>query len=105
MEYVFWFSIFAAIYPYVLFPAALRAASVVVRRREAPDRPHTAPSEHTPPFSVIVCAYNEEENIVRKIRDILPALALNPKNELIVVSDYSTDGTVAVARSMTNPQI
>ncbi len=51
----------------------------------------------TPGISVVVPAFNEEAVIVESVRSLL-ALRY-PRHEVIVVSDGSTDGTVAVMRS------
>src|ERR1700693_240318 len=106
MEILFWFCAVAAIYPYTLFPAALWMANIVVLLGRASGvRVADQPSFNAAPFSMIVAAHNEEKNIVRKIGEILPALALNPKSELIIVSDHSSDGTILAARSIAHPRI
>ena len=106
MEFLFWFCAVAAIYPYTLFPGALWVASAVFRPdRAAGVRAGEQPSFNAAPFSVIVAAHNEEKNIVRKIEELIPALALDPKNELIVVSDHSSDGTIVAAKSVVHPRI
>jgi cellulose synthase/poly-beta-1,6-N-acetylglucosamine synthase-like glycosyltransferase len=105
MEFVCWFSAVAAIYAYTVFPGALWLASVVVRRRGRGVGVADQPSRDVAPFSIIVAAHNEAKNIVRKIEELIPALALDPKNELIVVSDHSSDGTIVAAKSVVHPQI
>ena len=65
---------------------AARAASAPALRR-------TVRSPLAPPISILVPAYNEEAGIVDSVRSLL---ALDyPATELVVVSDGSTDGTVA----------
>src|SRR5882762_1504720 len=49
-----------------------------------------AKSHFTFPISVLVPAYNEEQNVVEAVRSVL---SLDyPQHEVIVVSDGSTDG-------------
>jgi glycosyltransferase involved in cell wall biosynthesis len=106
MEFLFWFSAVTAVYAYTFFPGALWIASIVVR----PGRTRGGcvaeqPSANGEPFSMIVAAHNEEANIVRKIEQVLAALALDPRNELIIVSDHSTDRTIMAAQSIVHPRI
>ena len=49
------------------------------------------------PITVVVITKNEEENIAECARSIAPWA-----DELIVVDDYSTDGTVAIAKQFTD---
>jgi cellulose synthase/poly-beta-1,6-N-acetylglucosamine synthase-like glycosyltransferase len=105
MEYLFWFCAIAAVYTYTLFPAALWVASCLARRGKPQPGDSASLSSLPGPFSMIVAAHNEEANIVRKIEELLPALALDPRSELLVISDYSTDGTLAVARALRHKQV
>ncbi|MEK8130822.1 glycosyltransferase [Paenibacillus filicis] len=51
-------------------------------------------SEHVPPISILVPAYNEELTIIENVRSLL---ALNyPKYEVIVINDGSKDATVDI---------
>ncbi|MGF9822261.1 glycosyltransferase, partial [Brevibacillus agri] len=51
-------------------------------------------SEHVPPISILVPAYNEELTIIENVRSLL---ALNyPRYEVIVVNDGSKDDTLQV---------
>jgi glycosyltransferase involved in cell wall biosynthesis len=54
-------------------------------------RRRTAPLEHTPPVSIIVCAHDEEKNL----RILIPELLKQdyPLFEVIVVEDRCNDGT------------
>jgi cellulose synthase/poly-beta-1,6-N-acetylglucosamine synthase-like glycosyltransferase len=104
VEYLFWLGAIAAIYPYALFPAALWIASAIIGSRASTASRAPDPQSRVS-FSMIVAAHNEQADIVRKIEEVLPALALGPANELIIVSDYSSDGTVAAAKSVAHPQV
>ena len=106
MEFLFWFSAVTAVYAYTFFPGALWIASIVVRLgRTRGCCVAEQPLANGEPFSMIVAAHNEEANIVRKIEQVLAALALDPKNELIIVSDHSTDRTIMAAQSIVHPRI
>ena len=60
----------------------------------------------TPRLSVVVPAYNEEENIVPLADEIIAALAsLSGGFELILVDDASTDSTARVIGQIKNPQV
>ncbi len=50
-------------------------------------------------LSVIIPAYNEEDNIVRVIEEVEKALTLD--HELIVVNDHSVDATPALVEGLT----
>ncbi len=55
-------------------------------------------------LSVVVCVYNEEENIepmIRRINEGLPGLDY----EMVFVDDGSTDGTLAALRSAKNTRL
>jgi len=55
-----------------------------------------APTVHTPGFSLVVPAYNEEGGIAASLERVLDVLATAGSDyEIIVVDDGSTDGTAA----------
>ena len=56
-------------------------------------------AEHTPPVTVIVPAYNEEDNIARKIEDLLALDYPADMMEILVVDNSSTDRTREIAAS------
>jgi cellulose synthase/poly-beta-1,6-N-acetylglucosamine synthase-like glycosyltransferase len=73
-------------YPVVLWAtAAIRRKPV---RRDAV----------TPPVSIVICAYNEERDIARKLDECLAADYPAEQLEIIVASDGSTDGTDDIVR-------
>lgn len=60
----------------------------------------------TPRLSVVVPAYNEEENIVPLAEEIVAALSSLPGGfELILVDDASTDATAQCIRNIGLPQV
>jgi glycosyltransferase involved in cell wall biosynthesis len=55
-----------------------------------------------PILGVIIPAYNEERSVAQVIRRVL----LEPSvQEVVVVDDCSTDGTLAAARLSTDPRV
>jgi glycosyltransferase involved in cell wall biosynthesis len=105
LEYLFWFCAVVAVYPCTIFPLVLWLTSLIAG--DDPRRPVVNQEREleSSSFSMIVPAHNEAANIVRKIEQTLPALALDPANEMIIVSDYSIDDTVAAAKSIAHPQV
>jgi cellulose synthase/poly-beta-1,6-N-acetylglucosamine synthase-like glycosyltransferase len=55
--------------------------------------------EQTPPVTIVVPAFNEEENIARKIEDLLSIDYPADKVEILVVDNSSTDRTQEIATS------
>jgi cellulose synthase/poly-beta-1,6-N-acetylglucosamine synthase-like glycosyltransferase len=104
MATVFWFCVFATLYPYVVFPATLwictTLAGAANRRREPVDA-----LEIIEPFTIIVLAHNEEAHIERKIRESIPVIEIHPQSVLLIVSDHSSDRTVAVASAIAHSQV
>jgi len=87
MTALFWFSIFAVVYAYFGYPAALFLLSRYRRRKIKRD------SSYRPAVSFIVTVHNEEKRIKDKITNTL-ALDYPPeKLEIIFASDASTDAT------------
>ena len=104
MEIVFWTCVFATLYPYVVFPTTLWIYSMVAGKADQ-HRSTVDEVATIAPCTIIVLAYNEEKHIAGKISEMIPALELNPQNVLLVVSDYSSDCTVAVAAAIGHPQV
>ena len=69
---------------------------------DAKARPHEPP----PRLSVVVPAFNEEDNIIPLAEEIIASLASLPGGfELILVDDKSTDGTRDVIRRFRHPGV
>lgn len=91
LEIVFWLSAVALFYTYVGYPLLLAFLSRL--------RPRVVRmADITPTVTVVITAYNEEQDLAAKLENTLaldypPALL-----EVIVASDCSSDGTDAIAR-------
>src|SRR5690606_10918768 len=77
---------------WVGFPALLAAAGALLRRR-------VRKGPGTPRLSLIIAAYNEEDAIVARLENALPADYPAERLEVQVASDGSTDGTVEKVRA------
>lgn len=85
-------------YVYLGYPALLAVLSAFFRR----ERP---PIGYTPRLTLLICAYNEEAAIERKIRESLSLDYPSEKLEILVVSDASTDRTDEIVRSVRDPRV
>lgn len=85
-EYVFWLSAAAIVYAYVGYPLVLlvlsRARYLIVHE-----------AEYLPKVSIIVAVHNEEDNIERKLENLLSLDYPQDKLEIVIVSDHSQDAT------------
>lgn len=87
LEWIFWIALLLGVYPYALYPVAVRLVGRVRSRAVA------LSDEHLPRVTVITAAFNEaahiEATIHNKLRQDYPSELL----DIIVVSDESVDGT------------
>jgi cellulose synthase/poly-beta-1,6-N-acetylglucosamine synthase-like glycosyltransferase len=92
---LFWLSAACVFYTYVGYPLLLALAA---RLRPAP-RIRGLPTLEFP-VSIVLAAHNEEFRIGARIRELVQLVAARPAGgEVILVSDGSTDRTVALARA------
>lgn len=94
MKTIFWLSLVLIIYTYVGYPMLL---AVLARLRPRPVRYRD--SDRVPVISLIIAVYNEERNLMTKLVNTLNLRYPRERVRIIVVSDGSTDGTAAIARS------
>lgn len=85
-------------YTYVGYPALLLLTGAFCRRRNP--EPGYCPS-----ISVLIAAYNEEDNIRMKLEETLALDYPAEKLEVLVLSDSSTDGTDAIVRSFRDSRV
>lgn len=90
-EIAFWISAFALFYTYVGYPILL-----VVLSRVRPRSVRRA--EWTPRVSVIITAYNEEQDLAAKLENTLALDYPQPFLEVMVASDCSSDRTDDIVR-------
>ncbi len=92
-EALFWFCVLSIGYAYAGYGALLWFIGLF--RWKPPAR-----AEITPDVTVIVTAYNEEQSIEAKLRNLLTQDYPADKLEIIVASDASTDRTDEIVRGM-----
>lgn len=91
IESLFWISVAAIIYTYVGYPAIVW---IVARLRNH----MVLKAEIAPRVSILIACHNEQDNIERRIRNLLECDYPAELMEIVIVSDGSTDFTAEVAR-------
>jgi glycosyltransferase involved in cell wall biosynthesis len=92
---LFWMSVACVVYTYLGYPLIVALAA-----RLRPARGDFSTPDPAPAVSVVLAAHNEESCIGPRIRELVQLVAGWPAGgEIIVVSDGSTDGTVAEAQA------
>ncbi len=102
LETLYWICAACVAYPYVIYPIILAVLAGIwarpVKRSGAGDA--------LPSVSVVISARNEEAAIGRRLRELIGHIAqAGLDGEIVVVSDGSTDGTAAVARSFAGGRV
>src|SRR5215472_8855949 len=96
---VFWISAFAIVYVYVGYPLALKLYCVVrkaARGFNPPFNPQSAIRNPQYTISVVLAARNEGDRLPARIDNLLSMDYPSAQRQIIVVSDGSTDDTIAV---------
>lgn len=91
IESLFWISVAAIIYTYVGYPAIVW---IVARLQNQA----VLKAEITPRVSIVIACHNEQDNIERRIRNLLECDYPPDSMEIVIVSDGSTDFTAEYAR-------
>lgn len=91
-------SIALLVYVYAGYPLVLAAISVFFRRKRAE-------LGYTPRLSMLICAYNEEAAIARKLEESLALQYPADKFEILVVSDGSSDRTDEIVKAQKDPRV
>lgn len=92
---VFWTSVAFIVYTYVAYPAILWLLTL---RRGGGRLPQAPDDVALPTVSVLIAAHNEEAVLRSRIENLLALDYPKDKLELVIASDASSDGTVAIAR-------
>lgn len=98
MKLVFWCSFFLSAYVYFIYPLVINIFSIVFNKKFKKEKV-------SPAISVIITAYNEENDIASKIENTLSIEYPKDKTEIIVGSDGSTDKTNEIVRTYKNQGI
>src|SRR5580700_2756037 len=88
---IYWIAVAMPLYAYIGYPLVLLGLGVLIRRpvKKRPIQPY---------LSLLIPARNEARVIERKIRNSLALDYPSDRIEIVIVSDGSTDETVAIAR-------
>jgi len=97
---LFWAALLSLAFTHVGYPLLMAALA----RLRAGSRPQAAPPE-TPPLSVVLAAFNEEARIVARLQNLLASDWPPDRLEILVVSDGSTDGTVARVKELGDARV
>lgn len=89
---IFWFSLLALVYAYAGYPLCAALLAKICRRPVAKQR-------ISPPVTIIIAAYNEEDCIAATVENKLSLDYPKDKLEIIVTSDGSEDQTDAIVES------
>ena len=96
--FIYWLTFFLCLSTYFLYPLVILGISkffvVAVQK-----------SDCEPKVSILISAYNEELDIVRKITNCLDLDYPTEKLEILIGSDGSTDGTVELAEEYSSEQV
>ena len=96
MRLVFWVSALTVVYVYVGYPAVL-AIWARLRPRPSPRPADPAdPADALPTVSIVIAARNEAARLPARIENLLALDYPASRRQIIVVSDGSTDDTLAV---------
>ena len=95
---LFWLSLASLVYAYAGFPALVACVGTLRRRRV-----RQAPI--SPPISMIIAAYNEEESIAERLVNALSLGYPKDRLQIIVASDGSTDRTESIAARFANENV
>lgn len=99
-QLLFWGSLAALFYTFLGYPLLIGALA------KAFGRPvKKSPPAQPPTVSVVLVAFNEEERIVPRVENLLAASYPADRLEVLVVTDGSTDGTVAKLRALADPRV
>ena len=100
MSVMFWAAFAFTAYTYIGYPVLLW-----VRARMHPMDPVYHWGPELPKVAVVIPAYNEQSVIADKLRAVLASRYPRDRLRVLVVSDGSSDNTVAAARSVSDPRL
>ncbi|MBD3180893.1 glycosyltransferase [Candidatus Poribacteria bacterium] len=95
LKVIFWFSAFFVFYTYFGYPILLIIIAKI--KGKAVDK-----DAFTPSVTMLIAAYNEENNIRNKLENALSMNYPKDKFEIVVVSDHSSDKTDEIVKNF-NP--
>lgn len=94
-QVVFWVSLYAVAYAYVIYPALIFVCSRLLGNKPVPPVPAI---RSTPSVSLLIAALNEEQVIEERLENALKLDYPPDKLEIVIASDGSVDRTVEIVR-------
>lgn len=105
-EIVYWVALVLIGYTFAGYPLLIGCLAAVRKRiRPQSPAPSTDPRPNFPTVSVVLCVFNEEERIAARLQNLLETNYPRDLIEIVVVSDGSTDRTVARAAACNDPRL
>ncbi|NBV21637.1 MAG: glycosyltransferase family 2 protein [Proteobacteria bacterium] len=99
-QLLFWFSLAALFYTFLGYPILI---GLLARMAGRPTK--KSPPAQPPLVSVVLVAFNEETRILPRVENLLAASYPADRLEVLVVTDGSTDTTVAKLRALADPRV
>jgi len=96
MESLFWFAVFGSLFSYFIYPFTL---ILLKKFYPSPLKTHTFDSQHRQSVTFIITAHNEAKQIQDKLDNTLELDRSDLEVQIIVASDFSTDGTDEIVES------
>jgi len=93
VEIIFWISISLIIYSTIIYLILLN----LFRNND-----YVVDEDYLPTITLIICAYNEEKNILNKFKNVEDLEYPMEKIQVILADDGSDDRTVEIAKSFLN---
>ena len=90
IEIVFWISISLVIYSTIIYPFLLN----LFKKNN-----YDVDENYLPTVTLIICAYNEEKNILKKLKNVQELDYPFEKMQVILADDGSNDNTVEIAKN------
>jgi cellulose synthase/poly-beta-1,6-N-acetylglucosamine synthase-like glycosyltransferase len=104
LDWAVWIALLLVGYAYAGYPLLLRLVSRGAAHRPAPAAPAELAGDW-PAVTVVVAAYDEAARIGARLDNLLASHYPADRLRVIVVSDGSTDGTVAAVRAREDPRV
>jgi len=102
-EFLLLASLFILFYIYYGYLVVLRLIDFFYKNHSLSDAP--CDSSYTPKITVLITAYNEEEKILKRVKNILQCEYFDSSLEVIVASDGSTDCTDQIVNSISDNRV
>ena len=108
MEFIFWLSVVAILYTYLIYPVLLLAVSsfhqaIKDTRFVLSKQGRRKREADLPDVTIVIAAFNEEKCIKARIENLLELDYPTDKLKILIGSDGSTDGTNDILTSFSAP--